>query len=183
MKVISRILVAATLAALPALAQQPAPAAKPAAPAKPAPSAAPSAAPGYAAERGSPAAVAAFRDAVKADKKAVVTKNMELTDAEAKKFWPVYEAYQKDLDKVVARQNKAILDYVNQSSSMTDANAKRIARELLDADAEEQRLRERQLKKLYAILPARKAIRYLQIENKVRTLSHYDMGAQIPLVQ
>ena len=115
---------------------------------------------------------------MKADKRAVVAKNMELTEAEAKKFWPLYDAYQKDLDKILQRQNRAIVEYVNQASSMTDTNAKRLARELLDADAEEQRLRERQLKKLYAILPARKAIRYLQIENKVRTLSHYDMGAQ-----
>jgi hypothetical protein len=177
MTFLPRLLLVATLAALPAAAQQPAPkAAAPAAAAKPA-----AAAP--APERGSPAAVAAFRDAVKADKKAVVAKNMELTEAEAKKFWPLYEAYQKDLDRVLQRQNRAIIDYVNQASSMNDANAKRIARELLDADAEEQRLRERQLKKLYAVLPARKAIRYLQIENKIRTLNHYDMGTQIPLVQ
>ena len=178
MRFVPRILLAATLAAIPAMAQQPA------AKAAPAPAKAPAAsAPAAAAERGSPAAIAALRDAVKADKKAVVAKNMDLTEAEAKKFWPVYESYQKDLDKLTQRQNKAILDYVNQSSSMTDANAKRIARELLDADAEEQRMRERQLKRLYAVLPARKAIRYMQIENKIRTLSHYDMGAQIPLVQ
>jgi Spy/CpxP family protein refolding chaperone len=155
------LLVAAAIAALPALAQQAAPAP----------------------ERGSPAAVAAFRDAVRADKRAVVAKNMELTEAEAKKFWPLYEAYQKDVQKVLQRQNRAVVEYVNQASTMNDTNAKRLARELLDADAEEQRLRERQLKKLYAILPARKAIRYLQIENKIRTLNHYDMGAQIPLVQ
>jgi Spy/CpxP family protein refolding chaperone len=155
------LLVAAAIAALPALAQQAAPAP----------------------ERGSPAAVAAFRDAVRADKRAVVAKNMELTEAEAKKFWPLYEAYQKDVQKVLQRQNRAVVEYVNQASTMNDTNAKRLARELLDADAEEQRLRERQLKRLYAVLPARKAIRYLQIENKIRTLSHYDMGAQIPLVQ
>jgi Spy/CpxP family protein refolding chaperone len=155
------LLVAAAIAALPALAQQAAPAP----------------------ERGSPAAVAAFRDAVRADKRAVVAKNMELTEAEAKKFWPLYDAYQKDVQKVLQRQNRAVVEYVNQASTMNDTNAKRLARELLDADAEEQRLRERQLKRLYAVLPARKAIRYLQIENKIRTLSHYDMGAQIPLVQ
>ena len=168
MRFLTCSLLAACLAAFPAVAQK-----------APAPASAPAAAP----ERGSPAAVAAFRDAVKADKRAVVTKNMELTEAEAKKFWPLYDAYQKDLDKVLQRQNRVIVEYVNQASSMTDTNAKRIARELLDADAEEQRLRERQLKKLYAIMPARKAIRYLQIENKIRTLGHYDMGAQIPLVQ
>ena len=159
MRVVPSILLAASLAALPAVAQQ-----------APAP------------ERGSPAAVAAFRDAVKADKRAVVAKNMELTEAEAKKFWPLYDAYQKDLDKVLQRQNRAIVEYVNQASSMTDTNAKRIARELLEADAEEQRLRERQLKKLYAILPARKAIRYLQIENKIRALNRFDLAERIKLV-
>ena len=156
------LLLAAAMAAFPAFSQQPA---------APSP------------ERGSPAAVAAFRDAVRADKRAVVAKNMELTEAEAKKFWPLYDAYQKDLQKVLQRQNRAVVEYVNQASTMNDANAKRLARELLDADAEEQRLRERQLKRLYAALPARKAIRYLQIENKIRTLNHFDMGAQIPLVQ
>jgi len=156
------LLLAAAIAALPAFSQQPA-------------------APPV--ERGSPAAVAAFRDAVRADKRAVVAKNMELTEAEAKKFWPLYDSYQTDLQKVLQRQNRAVVEYVNQASTMNDTNAKRLARELLDADAEEQRLRERQLKRLYAALPARKAIRYLQIENKIRTLSHYDMGAQIPLVQ
>lgn len=161
MRLVRPALLAACLAALPALAQQPAPPP----------------------DRGSPAAVAALRDAVKADKRAVVAKNMELTEAEAKKFWPLYDAYQKDLAKVLQRQNRAVVEYVNQASSMTDTNAKRLVRELLDADAEEQRLRERQLKKLYAVLPARKAIRYLQIENKIRTLNHFDMGAQIPLVQ
>ena len=40
---------------------------------------------------------------LKADKKLIVTKYMELTAAEANKFWPVYEAYQQDLHKVDQR--------------------------------------------------------------------------------
>ncbi len=34
---------------------------------------------------------------LKADKKLLVASNMELTDAESKAFWPLYDAYQKDL--------------------------------------------------------------------------------------
>ena len=33
---------------------------------------------------------------IKADKKLLVASNMELTDAESKKFWPLYDAYQKE---------------------------------------------------------------------------------------
>ena len=40
---------------------------------------------------------------LKADKKLIVAKYMELTESEAKTFWPVYEEYQKDLQKLNER--------------------------------------------------------------------------------
>jgi hypothetical protein len=128
------------------------------------------------------AAVEAVRQAVRSDKRALVEKNMQLTEAEAKRFWPVYETYQRDLQKIVQRQNRAVLDYVNSESSMTDANAKRIARELLKADADELQLRERQFRRVLAVLPPRKAVRYLQIENKISTLYRFDVSERVALV-
>lgn len=159
MKILYAALAFAALAADPAFAQAPAP------------------------ERGSPAAVDAIRQAARDDKRGLVAKNLQLTDAEGKKFWPVYDAFQKELDKIVQRQNRAVLDYVNTESSLTDGNAKRIAREVLETDAAEQKLREQHYKRVTAVLPARKAVRYLQIENKLRALARYDMAAQIPLVK
>jgi hypothetical protein len=38
-----------------------------------------------------------LREKIKADKKLLVASNMELTESEAKNFWPIYEDYQKDL--------------------------------------------------------------------------------------
>ena len=145
-------------------------------------------APGTAGAADAPSAAPAntpdsVRQAVQSDKRGLVERNMQLTPEEAKKFWPLYDAYQAGLDPIVQRQNRAILDYVNAESTMTDANARRIAREVLDADADEQKLRERQFKKLLAALPARKAVRYLQIENKIRTLNRYDIAERIPLVR
>ena len=102
---------------------------------------------------------------------------------EAKKFWPLYDAYQADLDRIVKRQNRAVIDYVNAGEGINDANARRIANEVIAADAEEQRLRERTLKKLLAAIPARKAVRYVQIENKLRAFTRNDMAEQIPLVK
>jgi Spy/CpxP family protein refolding chaperone len=130
-----------------------------------------------------PSAADEARKAAAADKRGLVEKNMQLTPEEAKKFWPVYDEYQKELDKIVQKQNRAVLDYVNTEASMTDANAKRIAREFLAADAEEQKLRERTAKKMLGALPAKKAVRFLQIENKLRTLNRYDIAERIPLVK
>jgi hypothetical protein len=134
-------------------------------------------------DRGSPAAVDAVRQAVRDDKRALVGKNMQLSEAEAKRFWPIYDEYQKELDKILQRQNRAVLDYVNQESSMTDSNASRIAGEVLAADADERKLVDKTYKKLRTAIPVRKAVRFLQIENKIRSLLRYDMAAQIPLVR
>ena len=143
-------------------------------------------APAQAPAPGAPAAAPApdaLRQAAATDKRALIEKNMQLSADEAKKFWPIYDEYQRDLDRIVQKQNRAVLDYVNGESSMTDANARRIAKEVIAADGEEQKLRERTAKKLAAALPAKKAVRFLQIENKLRALNRYDLAERIPLVR
>src|SRR4051812_45959926 len=73
----------------------------------------------------------ALRQAVRADKRGVVERNLQLTGAEAKAFWPIYDDYQQQLEKIVKRRNRAVIDYVHTESTLTDANAKRIAREII----------------------------------------------------
>jgi hypothetical protein len=123
------------------------------------------------------------RKEARTDKRGLVEKNMQLTGDEAKRFWPLYDEYQQKLDKIVDRQNRVVLDYVNAESTMTDANAKRIARDFLAADTDEVKLRERYFRKMQHVLPPKKAVRYMQIENKLRTLQRYDIAERIPLVR
>jgi hypothetical protein len=44
-----------------------------------------------------------LRDKIKTNKKLLVETNMELTESEAKGFWPVYDEYQKDLQNINRR--------------------------------------------------------------------------------
>ena len=44
-----------------------------------------------------------LKEKVKADKKLIVATNMNLTDAEAKNFWPLYDGYQKELEQINQR--------------------------------------------------------------------------------
>jgi Spy/CpxP family protein refolding chaperone len=134
-------------------------------------------------DRGSPAAIDAIRQAAKDDRRGLVEKNMQLTDSEAKKFRPLYDTYASELDGIAKRQNRAVLDYVSQESSMTDANAQRLVGELLATDADEVKLRKRTYEKVRALLNARQAARFVQIENKLRTLQRYDVASQVPLVR
>jgi Spy/CpxP family protein refolding chaperone len=48
---------------------------------------------------------------IKADRKLLVAANMDLTDAEAKQFWPLYDAYQKELEQINEHLGRTIKEY------------------------------------------------------------------------
>lgn len=125
-----------------------------------------------------------LRDKLKADKKLVVAQNMDLTEAEAKGFWPVYEAYQKDLEKINERTAAMIQSYADawNADSMDNEKAKKLISEFLDIRADEVKLMQSYVPKLSEVLPATKVARYLQIENKIRTIIKYELVSKIPLV-
>ena len=110
---------------------------------------------------------------------------MGLTDSEAKSFWPVYEAYQKDLMAINERIGKLIVSYAEgyRDKTLTDEKAEKLTAELVDIQKAEADLQESYLLKLSKVLPPKKVARYLQIENKIRALVKYELAAQIPLVE
>jgi Spy/CpxP family protein refolding chaperone len=126
-----------------------------------------------------------LRQKVKADKKLVVAQNLNLTDAEGAAFWPVYEAYQKDLQQINQRLTAAILAYADAYNKGPVANetAKKLLDESLAIDEAEAKLKSAAAPKILAALPATKAARYIQIENKIRAAVRYELAAGIPLVQ
>ncbi len=122
---------------------------------------------------------------LKADKKSIVTKYMALTASEAKKFWPVYEAYQQDLHKVDQRLRDLLqayaVDYRN--NSLTDEKAQRLLDEWIAIENDDAKRRAAYLPKVMQVLPPKKAARYLQIENEYRIVIRYDLAATVPLMQ
>jgi len=126
-----------------------------------------------------------LRDKVKADKKLVVATNMELTESEAKGFWPIYEQYQKDLQKINQRVANLLESYADdfRGKSLTDDKAKKLINEAVSIDEAEANLKSTYAPKLSKVLPVRKVARYLQIENKIRAVVKYDIASGVPLVR
>jgi hypothetical protein len=124
-----------------------------------------------------------MRDKIKADKKLLVASNMELTESEAKAFWPVYEQYQKDLGAINQRIGNLIKSYAADYRAMTDEKAKKLTAEMVAIEKAEAGLKESSVPKLSKVLPPKKVARYLQIENKIRALVKYELAGEIPLVQ
>jgi len=127
----------------------------------------------------------ALKEKIKADKKLVVSANLNLTDAEAKDFWPVYDGYQKDLGGINQRMAALIKSYADayNADKIDDATAKKLLHEAVAIDQAEAALKKSYLPKLEKVLPMKKVAIYYQIENKIRAVIRYEIAAQIPLAK
>ena len=126
-----------------------------------------------------------LRDKIRADKKLLVAQNMNLSEAEAAKFWPVYESYQKDLQGLNDRLVTTVKEFAEayNARSIDDAKAKSLTDQILSLDQAEVDLNKSYLPKLRSAVPDVKVARYLQIERKIRSLLWYDLAKNVPLVQ
>lgn len=126
-----------------------------------------------------------IHDKLKADKKLIVAKYMDLTESEAKKFWPVYDEYQSDLQKTNQRLGSLLESYASdyKGKSMTDEKAKKLLDDWMAIEQEEGKRRSAFAPKVLQALPAKKAARYLQIENEYRVLLRYELAGAVPLIQ
>jgi len=123
------------------------------------------------------------REKVQADKKLFVAANMELTEAEAKAFWPVYEGYQNELFLLRGRTVKLIKDYSDAYEKMSSDKAKALLDELMEIDSLGLKLRQAYLPKFRQVLPEVKVVRYYQIENKINAALNYELATNIPLMK
>ena len=122
------------------------------------------------------------REKIKADKKLVVAEAMALTETESKAFWPVYEAYQADNNKINQRTVKLIQDYAAGYKAMTDEVAGKLLDEAIAIEKDRAFLFATYRPKFSAVLPATKVARYYQIENKIRAAISYELAEKIPLM-
>jgi hypothetical protein len=118
-------------------------------------------------------------------KKLVVAANMQLSEAEAKGFWPVYDAYQKDLGSINKRLLGAIKRYADAYNKGAVANetAKKLINQAIAIEEAEVKLKRSYVPKLEKVVPGMKVARYIQIENKIRAIGKYELAANIPLVE
>lgn len=109
---------------------------------------------------------------------------MDLNEAEGKLFWPIYDAYQKDLQAINDRLGNTILAYADayNRNVLTEALAKQLTNEASAIDQDELTLRKTYAARLERVLPANKVARYIQIENKVRAVIRYELATGIALV-
>lgn len=138
----------------------------------------PAAAPGAAEQANRDALLSAIRS----NRKALVATNLQLTDAEATKFWPVYEQYQKAREANGNRLVAVIEDYTANFTTLSNEKAMKLMDDYLAIEAERVKVKQDFVPDFAKALPGRKVARFYQIENKMDAVIRYDLAATIPVI-
>jgi hypothetical protein len=124
-----------------------------------------------------------LREKLRADKKALVAEVLELTEGEAKAFWPVYNAYQSDMVTHYDRVLKFIDTYAKSYQAMNDQTATTLVKQFLAIERDHVAILTSYQPRFSKVLPPLKVGKLYQIENKARAVLNYELARGIPLVK
>ena len=124
-----------------------------------------------------------LREKMRADKKVVVAGVLQLTEGEAKAFWPVYNAYQSDAISYYDRLLGLVNTFAKNYETMSDETAMKLLNDYLALERDYVALMSKYLPRFKKVLPPKKVARLYQVENKARALVNYDLAREIPFVK
>jgi Spy/CpxP family protein refolding chaperone len=112
----------------------------------------------------------------------LMAKNLTLTTAQAARFWPMFETYQKEQNVIMDDQFKGIQKFVETYNTLDDAGAMSLLNAHFDQDTRMIALRQRYLNEFQTVLPARLALRVMQIDYRLSLVTQLEVASRIPLV-
>ena len=112
----------------------------------------------------------------------IMAKNITLTAAQAAKFWPMFEQYQKEQNVIMDEQMRSIQKFVDSYQTLDDAAALAFINAHLDRDAKMVALRQRWLVEFQKVVPAKIAARALQIDRRLSLVHQMEFSSRIPLI-
>ena len=124
-----------------------------------------------------------LRSDLRSQKVAIITEVMEFTEAEDKAFWPVYREYEKELAAINDDRMALVKDFAVGFDTLTDAKADGLAVRALALETRRQALLERYYARFKAVVPAKTAARFLQVEHQILLLLDLQIAASLPIVE
>ena len=119
---------------------------------------------------------------LRANRKAFVAVNLQLSDEQAKAFWPLYDRYAQEIGALGDRLAALVADYEKSFTDLSNEKALQLITGYLDAEAERAKVRRSYLDEFAKILPGRTVARFYQLENKIDAVLRYDLAKTIPVV-
>ena len=126
--------------------------------------------------------LALVRRDLRADKKKLIALNVPFTEAEATKFWPVYDQYAAEMSKHYDEFYALIKDYAANQKTLTDAQATTMLKRWAEIQVELTQERVKFIPIVEKVIPGRKAALFFQIDRRLYALMDLQIAAQVPLM-
>lgn len=125
----------------------------------------------------------AVRADIQAERTKIVAANLQLTEPEAAKFWPLYNEYRAKHSQIGDRAIALINDFAANYDALTDEKAKDLLKRQFDIEEDRSKLQRSYAGKFEKVLSPKKVARYYQIERKLDAMVAYEAAKAIPLAQ
>jgi hypothetical protein len=123
-----------------------------------------------------------LRKDLRSQKKQIIAANMDLTDTEAEKFWPVYDQYATELAKTYDTKISLIGDYLGNYKTMTGDDAESYIRKRAAIEEEVNQLRLKYVPAFRKVLSGRQTALLFQIEYRLDLLINLQLS-QTPVIE
>ena len=125
--------------------------------------------------------VALLRSDLRSEKKKLIALNVELTEAEATKFWPVYDQYVAEMKKWNDEFYATVRDYSENGKGWTDAQSSAMLDKWVKIQAEQTKTRAKYIPLIEKTIPAKKAALFFQIDRRLYLLMDLQVSTLLPL--
>src|SRR3954470_3381686 len=115
------------------------------------------------------------------DRADIMAKNLTLTSEQAAKFWPIFEAYQKEQNVIMDDQLRGIQRYIETADTLDDAGALSLINAHFDRDARMNALRQKWFGEFQKVLGPKLAVRVMQIDRRLSLAHQLYFASKIPL--
>jgi Spy/CpxP family protein refolding chaperone len=127
-------------------------------------------------------AIAELRQEAGQDRRNIVRANMLLTETESARFWPLYDEYRAERQKIGDRRVRLITDFLAQKNSMSEDEARALAKEDFAIEKDTSELKAKWYGKMTKVLSERTVARFFHIDGKLDAAADLALAANIPLI-
>ena len=124
-----------------------------------------------------------LKSEIKTDKKAIITETMQFTEQQSAAFWPVYNEFEHELDKLSSKRIANIKDFAANYDSLTDKKADELIKTSFSFQNDRLSLNEKYYKKFADVLTPIVAAKYMQLENQIQLILDLSIAANLPLAK
>ena len=122
-----------------------------------------------------------LRKDIRSQKKQIIAENMDLSDAEAEKFWPVYDRYAAELSRIYDTKLALLNDYAENYSSMTGEQAENYIRKRAEVEQSTMQLRLKYIPAFRKVLSGRETALFYQLDWRLGLAIDVEL-VQVPLI-